>query len=135
MEKIKEPSEWNKVNVEAAMKLTELTTAPGKVFHLDVKDMPDNFTRMGGACSYYVSIYPKPILEGSVTIPGEMVIGHTQGDTLKNYGNYFASDADKNVYFKEAYYKNFPGHHVLSSTPVNVEEMFGHGTISERIKP
>jgi hypothetical protein len=135
MEKIKEPSEWHKVNIEAAVKLTELTTNPGMVFRLDVKDAPDNFTRMEGACSYYVSIYRNPIVEGSVTIPGEMLIGRTEGDTLKNYGHYFACDADNNVYFTEAYYKKFPGHHVVSSTPIKVVEMFGHGPLAGRTKP
>lgn len=135
MEKIKEPSEWHKVNIESAIKLTELTSNPGMVYHLDINDAPDNFKRMDGACSYFVSIYPNPVIQGSVTIPGEMVIGRTEGETLKNYGHYFARDTNNNVYFTEAYYKNFPGHHLATSTPVRVEEMFGHGTIAEHTKP
>ena len=57
------------------------------------------------------------------------------GETLKNYGHYFARDTVNNVYFTEAYYKNFPGHHLDTSTPLRVEEMFGHGTIADQTKP
>lgn len=125
---------WNPTNLKALIKLTELTTNPGIVYPLNIKDAPENFTRMPGASLYYVSAYPKPIVEGRVTIGGEMLIGRTEEDTVKNYLYYFATSSDNSVYFAGPYFQ-FPGHHIESTAPMKVEEMFGHGPLAKRTKP
>jgi hypothetical protein len=134
MEDSKKTNEWNPINLEAAQKLTELTTSPGKVYRIDISDAPENFKRMKDACSYFVSAYPKPIMENGVTIGGEFIIGRMDGETLKNYPHCFASSSDGRVYFSKGNF-HYPGHHIQSSTPVKVEEMFEHGPLAERTKP
>lgn len=97
-----------------------MTTNPGKVYQLDIKDALENFTKMKSAFSYFVSSYPKPIENGGLTIVGKMVVGRTDEGTLKNYPHYFASSSDNNVYFVKGDF-HFPGHHIPSLNPINVE--------------
>jgi hypothetical protein len=134
MEKVEKHIQWIKIDQAGALKLTELTTNPGKVYQLDINHAPENFTKMKGACSYFVSAYSKPIEKGGLTIGGKMVIGRTDEGTLKNYPHYFASSSDNNVYFVKGDF-HFPGHHIPSSNPINVELMFDHEQLSKQTKP
>lgn len=127
--------EWHEVDFNAASELTKATKAPDQVYRFDISNAPENFTRMPGACSYFVSAYKNPVeISGEVKVGGEMVVGRTHKDLLKNYLYYFASSSDGKVCFAGPY-KDFYGHHIASSEPVDIETLFGSGPLSKITKP
>lgn len=125
---------WVSVNLEAVKKLTEATTSPGQIYPLDPKNAPENFIKMGNAQSYYVSAYSTPVAMKGVTIGGKFLMQRTEGDITKNYPHYFATSSDNKVYYAAADF-HFPAHHVYSSQPRSIEEMFGMEPLAERTKP
>jgi hypothetical protein len=110
-------SKWTKIDLAAAEKLTEITSAPGHVFHLRVEDLPKNL-RMPGAVSYFASGYSAPVTAGSaVTVGGEFGVLRTEGDLRKAYNFVFATSSDGALYFNGPY-KDFDDHHIEESQPV-----------------
>lgn len=130
-----EPFEWHQMDLNAASELTKATETPGQVYQFDIEDAPKNFVRMSGACSYFVSAYMDTIeTKGDVKVGGELLVGRTEHDLLKNYLYYFASSSDNKVFFAGPY-KDFSGHHIATSTPIDVKTIFGHGPLSKLAKP
>lgn len=116
---------WHSIDQDALSHIQEATSAPG-IYQLAMTALPTQLQRMPGAASYFVSSYPAPISLGSNTIAGgELAVLRTDGDVSKVYNYIFASSADGRVYFNGPY-KNFPGHHLSSTSQVTVESLFGH---------
>ncbi len=121
---------WTKIDLAAAEKLTELTSAPGQVFPLRVEDLPENLQRMPGAVAYFASGYTAPVVAApSVTVGGEFGVFRTDGDLRKAYNYVFATSSDGALYFNGPY-KDFDDHHVEKTEPMVVFTILNHTPFS-----
>lgn len=117
---------WTRIDSAAAEKLTEVTSFPGRVFPLEVKDLPENLKGMPGAVSYFASGYVRPMPSSpSVTVGGEFGVLRTDGDLRKGYNYVFATSTDGGLYFNGPY-KNFPEHHAQKAEPVILFSILGN---------
>ncbi|MCG7997342.1 MAG: hypothetical protein JAZ06_18215 [Candidatus Thiodiazotropha taylori] len=115
---------WNKVDAEAAEKLTTLTNSVGMVYPIDNSLLPEQIKKMTGVSSYYATGYTNTQVNSTVgLVAGELMVARSDGDLTKNYNYLFAVSSGGDVYFSGPY-KGF-GHHVTSGQPVEVNSLFG----------
>ena len=115
---------WNKVDAQAAEKLTTLTNSVGMVYPIDNTLLPEQIKKMTGVSSYYATGYTNTQVNSTVgLVAGELIVTRSDGDLTKNYNYLFAVSSVGEVYFSGPY-KGF-GHHVTSGQSVEVNSLFG----------
>jgi hypothetical protein len=122
------PLKWHRMDELAARELANATQSPNVFYpvQLPLSAAPTNFQAMPGAVSYFASNFLSAVASSQgVTIGGEIVLARTDADLVKAYNFMVATSSDGNVYFSGPY-KDFPAHHIQSSSPVIVSSLFGH---------
>jgi|SRR3989339_65215 len=116
---------WHLIDKAALLELSKYTTSPG-IHQLGTTALPQRLQPMPGAASYFVSAYSSPVNLGNNTMAGgELAVVRSDKGLSKAYNYIFASSEDGRVYFNGPY-KNFPEHHFSSTSPVSLENLFGH---------
>lgn len=115
---------WQKIDAEAAEKLTSLTNSAGMVYPINNAFLPEQIKKMTGVSSYYATGYTDTQVNSSVGLAaGELIVARSDGDLTKNYNYVFGVSSGGDVYFSGPY-KGF-AHHVTSGQSVEVNSLFG----------
>ena len=119
-------AKWHPIDPVAAKELLNSTTTPGVVYDIATSALPAQIQQMPGVVSYFVSNYTTGVpLANNVTAGGEMGVFRTNEDLTKGYNFIFGTSSNGQVVFNGPHY-NFPQHHIASSSPVIVENVFGN---------
>jgi hypothetical protein len=116
---------WHLIDDNALSSIQQYATSAG-IYQLATTALPEQLQKLPGAANYFVSSYPAPIPIGSNTVAGgELAVMRKDKELWKTYNYIFASSGDGRVYFNGPY-KNFPEHHLSSTSQVSLESLFGH---------
>ena len=131
------PMKWHSMNEIAAQQLANATQTPNLLYpvQLPLNLAPSNLQAMPGAVSYFASNFLCPVTsKNGLTIGGEVVIARTDANLIKNY-NFMVATSNNGDIFYCGPFKNFPAHHIQSSSPVVVESLFAHSPAGKSITP
>jgi hypothetical protein len=116
---------WTLIDMNALSEISMTTTFPG-VYELSKKAIPIAIQQMPGTVSCFVSTYSNPKNIGNNTVVGaELAVVRADKGMWKAY-NFAIASSDNGYSYFNGPYKNFPTHHMASTSSVSLGDLFGH---------